>query len=63
MKTLILAKPWSYITPSVTIDYPAGDHEVTDQIHAAAVKAGATPGETDGNGPAKAGAARAADKA
>lgn len=45
MKTLTLAKPWSYVTPQVTIDYGAGTHEVTDLIHTAAVKAGATEEE------------------
>lgn len=42
--------PWTYRTPTVTIDYPAGEFQVSDEI-AAAFKE-----ETDGNGAAKAAA-------
>lgn len=38
MKTIKLAEPWTYRTAEVTIDYPAGEHEVTDRIAAAAPK-------------------------
>lgn len=36
MAVITLADPWTYRTPMVTIDYPAGTHEVSDQIAAAA---------------------------
>lgn len=56
MKIIKLAAPWTYRTAEVTIDYPAGEHEVTDKIAAAA------PKETrDGGRTAKASTPRAAD--
>jgi hypothetical protein len=62
MKTLTLAKPWTYRTPETTIDYPAGSHEVTNEIHAAAEKAGVIREvKADGGGAPKAGAPSAAD--
>lgn len=55
MKTITLAEPWTYLTPAVTIDYPAGTHEVDDDIAAAADNAGVTgkaakAGKTKGTG-------------
>ena len=58
-----LEAPWIYRTALVTIDYPAGDHEVADDIHAAAVKAGAHKEADDGNGDAADRPPRAARKA
>lgn len=46
MKTIKLESPWTYRTPEVTIDYPAGEHEVTDKIAAAAPKEKANGGRT-----------------
>jgi len=64
MKTLKLDKAWSYVTPVTTIDYPAGSYEVTNEIHAAAVSAGAVKEEkSDGGGSATIGAKGAADPA
>lgn len=64
MKTITLAKPWAYRTPERTIQFPAGDHDVTNEIAAAAEAAGAWKEQTDGtsDGTAKAGKARAADQ-
>ena len=36
--TITLAEPWTYRTPLVTIDYPAGTHVVAPHIAAAAPK-------------------------
>ena len=49
---ITLDAPWSYHTIPLTIDYPAGTHEVSAEVHAAAVKAGVhTEKETtDGDG-------------
>jgi len=33
---ITLAEPWTYRTPRVTIEFPAGEHEVTPEIAAAA---------------------------
>ncbi len=56
MKDITLAKAWSYVTPEKTIDYPAGTHTVTDEIHKAAVKAEVVKEEkTDGGRVASAG--------
>lgn len=64
MKTLKLSKAWTYRTPVKTIVYPAGDHEVTNEIYDAAVKDGAvTEDKTDGGRTATTGAKGAADKA
>lgn len=63
MKTLTLAEPWSYRTALVTIDYPAGDHEVADDIHAAAISAGVTEGTSDGGGNPEDGSQGSADQA
>ena len=39
--------PWTYRTPTVTIDYPAGEHEVSAEIAAAFSGAPAEPGPLD----------------
>ncbi len=36
MPTITLAQPWAYRTPLVSIDFPAGAHDVTEEIAAAA---------------------------
>lgn len=54
MKTITLAKPWTYRTPLVTVEYTAGTHEVTDAIAAAAPKE-----KRNGGGSTKASPARA----
>ncbi|NBC37361.1 hypothetical protein GTZ99_12450 [Novosphingobium sp. FSY-8] len=36
MTKITLAQPWTYRTPLVTIDFPAGAHEVDEAIAAAA---------------------------
>ncbi len=50
MTTVTLAHPWDYRTTALTIAYPAGEHEVTPEIAAAARKAGvsARKEQTDG---------------
>ena len=65
MKTIKLAAPWSHHTLPVTTDYPAGTHEVADEVHAAAVLAGVhIEAEKDnGDGTATPRPARAARKA
>ena len=45
MKTIKLARKWSYVSPGRTIDYPAGEHEVSDEIAEAAADAGVIEGE------------------
>ena len=35
--TITLAQPWAYHTPLVTIDFPAGEHEVVEDIARAAL--------------------------
>lgn len=47
MKTINLAAPWSHHTIAVTTDYPAGSHEVSEAVHAAAVLAGVHTEEED----------------
>ena len=37
MPTITLAQPWKYCTPLATIDYPAGEHEVSEEVAAAAL--------------------------
>lgn len=59
MKTITLTAPWSFHSVPVTIDFPAGVHEVEDHIHAAALAAGVHQEEGDA-GAAKARPARAA---
>lgn len=36
MPTITLARPWTYCTPLVTVEFPAGAHEVSADIAAAA---------------------------
>jgi hypothetical protein len=36
MPIIKLSTPWTYCTPLATIDFPAGEHEVSDEIAAAA---------------------------
>jgi len=63
MKTITLSEPWTYRIPTTTIDFAAGAHKVSDDIHAAAIAAGAHKEEEHGSGSAKDRSARAADKA
>ena len=62
MRTIKLEKAWSYVSPQKTIDYPAGEHEVTNEVAAKAEADGAIPKE-EGSGdsvkPAAPGKARA----
>jgi hypothetical protein len=37
MPTITLAQSWAYRTPLATIDFPAGEHEVSEDIAAAAL--------------------------
>lgn len=46
---IILAEPWTYRNTMMTVDYPAGTHEVSDEIHAAAMSASVHKEESDGN--------------
>lgn len=64
MKTLKLDKPWAYRTSTRTIQYPAGEYEVTNEIHDAAVAAGVVKeGKADGGRTAETGQAGAAGEA
>ncbi len=44
MPKIKLAEPWTYRTPLATIEYPAGEHEVTEEI--AALAPNALPADT-----------------
>lgn len=57
MTTITLKDAWTFHSIPRTIDFPAGAHDVDDEVFAAAVAAGVTEAG-DGNGDAKAGAAR-----
>jgi hypothetical protein len=63
MKTITLKAPWTYRTIERTIGFPTGEHEVTNEIAAAAEADGVWKEEADGNPDksAKAGKTRAAD--
>lgn len=64
MKTLRLAKPWKYRTVERTVDYPAGEHEVSNETYAAALAEGAITEETsDGDGDTASRPARPSRKA
>lgn len=65
MKAIKLAAPWSHHTLPVTTDYQPGTHQVTDEVHAAAVLAGVhiEAEEGHGDGTATDRPARAARKA
>lgn len=64
MPIIKLAARWSHHTIEATTDFPAGEFEVSPEIHAAAVKAGVHKEErSNGSRTAKAGPARAADAA
>lgn len=54
---LTLEKPWTYLTPLVTIDYPAGTHIVRKEIGAAAIAAGAMKDDSNGDSGAETGEA------
>jgi hypothetical protein len=64
MKTITLAKEWSHVTPERTVTFPAGEHEVTNEIAAAAEADGVWKDESNGaaDRTAKAGKALAADR-
>lgn len=49
MPTITLPQPWTYRTPLVTIDFPAGEHAVTDEIAARAPDAPNTEETADGD--------------
>lgn len=36
MPTITLAQPWAYRTPLATVEFPAGTHDVSDDVAAAA---------------------------
>ena len=64
MKTI--TGPWSYVTPTVTIDYGEGKHKVADEIAdawAARVIASEEKGADDGDGIAALDAPGTADAA
>lgn len=63
MQTLKLDKPWTYRTPLATIDYPAGEHEVTEAVAKAFAAEHPEEEEADGGGAATSRPARAAGKA
>lgn len=66
MNSVELAQPWTYRTTLVTIDYPAGRHELAKEAYDAAVAAGAINGKkegSDGDGAAKTGAPQGAGAA
>lgn len=65
MKTITLAAPWSHHTLATTTDYQPGTHEVTDEVHAAALLAGVhiETEEVNGDGNPAPRPARAARKA
>lgn len=54
---ITLEADWTYRTPSVTIDYAAGDHDVSEEIADAARAAGIVKEKADGDGGAATGAA------
>jgi hypothetical protein len=56
--------PWNYVTPQVTIDYPAGEHEVSTEIAAAFAASNPEKETTNGDqGPATPRPARGAGTA
>ena len=66
MPTITLAEPWTYRTPLATIDFPAGEHDVSEEIAALAPTKPAPPTEQetdDGNRTATPRAPRRARKA
>jgi hypothetical protein len=48
MKTITLAKEWSHVTPERTVTFLAGEHEVTNEIAAAAEADGVWKDESNG---------------
>ncbi|MES2903764.1 MAG: hypothetical protein V4696_06220 [Pseudomonadota bacterium] len=61
MQTIKMERAWTYRTPQVTIEYGAGDHEVTDAI--AKAYADAHEEKADGGRTTKSRAPRVADAA
>jgi hypothetical protein len=64
MQTITLAAPWTYRTVLKTIEYPAGQHEVTNEVAAQAEAEGVIEKESDdgtANRPAAPRVSRAAD--
>lgn len=55
---ITLAEPWSFHSIMQTVDYPAGTHEVSDEIHAAAIEVGVHKEKSHGDGVTANGAAR-----
>ena len=49
MPTIKLAASWSHHTVPVTTDYVPGEHEVTEEVYADAVKAGVHVEEDNGD--------------
>lgn len=37
MPKITLSEPWPYRTPLTTIEFPAGEHDVSDEVAAAAM--------------------------
>jgi hypothetical protein len=52
MPTITLKAPWTYHTLPVTIEYQAGEHEVSDEIADAAKAAGVTTEQENSDGDA-----------
>lgn len=57
MKKITLSRPWDHITPTKTTRFPAGEHDVTEEIAAAAKKAGRIEETKDGGSARATGAA------
>jgi hypothetical protein len=66
MMKIKLTETWTYRTPLITVDYPAGEHDMTKEAAAAAKDAGVideTKEKNDGHGTATPRTAGTADKA
>lgn len=63
MKDIELAKPWDHITPEKTTAYPAGKHNVSNEVAEAAEKAGVVKENKDGGSTGKPGASGGAHPA
>lgn len=63
MQKIKLERPWTYRTPLVTVDYSAGEHDVTDAVASAFAAEHPTEENDDGGGSAKDRPARTARKA
>jgi hypothetical protein len=61
MPKINLKSEWTFRTIVRTIDFPAGEHEVDAEVHAAAVEEGVIKGNDDGNGASKTGTSGASN--